>query len=39
MVAPSASLAMDRLGAAIPESLLNTGEALEKYLQVAQKVH
>ncbi|KAG6496974.1 hypothetical protein ZIOFF_044857 [Zingiber officinale] len=29
---------MDRLGTVLPESLLSTGEALEKYLQVAQKL-
>ncbi|XP_074578118.1 uncharacterized protein LOC141834681 isoform X2 [Curcuma longa] len=36
--APSPSPGMDHLGAVLPESLLSTGEALEKYLQVAQKL-
>jgi hypothetical protein len=37
MVPPPSTSAADRLGSILPEPL-NTGDALEKYQQVAQKV-
>ncbi|XP_072963541.1 uncharacterized protein [Typha angustifolia] len=38
IVPPSPTAAADRLGTAIPESLLTTGDALDRYQQVALKL-